>query len=109
MKNTLPDWLVYGMSKALIGEIYPAIRAIAIRFDESRTMLIRYYLDRAPLEMDDDSIEMVILDFENYFTPDMITKIDIECQFSLLPISKLDSLNGFVYARREWDLEEVMP
>ena len=39
--NTFPDWLVLCVWRALIGEIYPAIRAIAISLSDDGTLLIR--------------------------------------------------------------------
>lgn len=48
----LPDWLVACLRIALLGEIYPAIRAIAIGYHDSGLILIQYYLDREPTDFD---------------------------------------------------------
>lgn len=39
--NAFPDWLVLCVWRALMGEVYPAIRAIAISLSDDRELLIR--------------------------------------------------------------------
>ena len=48
----LPEWLILWTWQALIGEVYPSIRAIALQYSETNCLLIRYYLDREPTEDD---------------------------------------------------------
>jgi len=56
----LPHWLHRCLCAALIGEIYPEIRVIAVRFSEDNELLVRYYLDREPTEDDYDSVNLLI-------------------------------------------------
>lgn len=56
----IPEWLIICVWRALLGEIYPNIRAIALKYSESsHNLLIRYYLDREPNEDDYESISSV--------------------------------------------------
>ncbi|UAN04559.1 colicin [Achromobacter mucicolens] len=57
--SQLPDWLLACFRIALLGEIYPNIRAIAIGYHEGGFVLIRFYLDRQPIDYDFESIEVV--------------------------------------------------
>ncbi|OZI47989.1 colicin [Bordetella genomosp. 5] len=102
MKN--PEWLILCLWRALIGEIYSAIRSIAISLDDDGRLLIRYYLDRQPTDFDWESLEVVATNISASMGQDKITQIDLECKFELGPIGMLESLGGFVYSRREYDL-----
>lgn len=88
---------------ALLGEIYPSIRAIALRYDFEK-LLLRYYLDRNPIDFDYESIEVVAINFDASLSRTLIKSIDVECVFSKKPIRDLDPLDCFLYARREYDL-----
>lgn len=101
--RTLPDWLVLCVWRALIGEIYPAIRAIALSFVDERTLFICYYLDRHPTEFDWESLEVVATNISASVGREKINRIDVECKFSLGPIGSLECFEGFVYCRREYD------
>ena len=100
----LPDWLVLTIWRALLGEIYPSIRAIAVTFDEGNHLLIRYYLNRAPIDFDYESLEIVATNISASAGTSMIAHIEIECQFSTHPVGVLDALDGFIFVRREYDL-----
>ena len=90
---------------ALVTEIYPEIRAIAIRFSETNELLLRYYLDREPIEFDYDSIDMVMSEIlANTSSAKDITHYEIECIFTEEDMKELDRLDLFVYARREYAL-----
>ena len=105
MRRKIPIWLYMWISKALITEIYPEIRLIAVRFTENHELLLRYYLDREPIEYDYDSIEMVVDEITaNTSSSSDITKIEIECVYSTEPQNQLDSLDECIYARREYCL-----
>ena len=105
MKNNLPDWVVSCFRVALLGEIYPSIRAVAVKYDDSRTLLIRYYLDREPLEFDHESIEVVATNLDATMPKNSVDKIDVECVFSDEPTNRMEALHGFIYARREYEME----
>jgi len=106
MKKHIPDWLIVTLCRALLGEIYPSIRCIAIKYTEEKILFIRYYLDRAPTDMDYESMEVLATDIsvETGLDLNLIKGIEIDCQFSSSPIGKIDPLDGFVYARREYDI-----
>src|SRR5678815_1690225 len=98
----LPDWLRLWFQSALLGEIYPAIRAIAVGFSESRVLTTRFYFDREPTEDDRENMSCVLTEiFANTSSNDEIAESIEELVFSDLPLSKLDPIDGFVYARRE--------
>lgn len=99
--NNLPDWLVACFRVALLGEIYPNIRAIAIGYSENGELLIRYYLDREPTDFDRESAEVVATNLETTITEVRLSKVDIECLYTLDLQRDLPPLSGFVYARRE--------
>ena len=106
MDKILPDWLRLWFQSALITEIYPEIRAIAVAYSDKNELLVRYYLDREPIEYDLDSIEMVVSEIlANTSNSQQITKIDQECVFSNKHLSRIDRLDGLVYARREYTTE----
>ena len=100
----LPDWLRLWFQRALLGEIYPAIRAVAVGFSESRALTTRFYFDHEPTEDDRENMSCVLTEiFANTSSNDEITESIEEFVFSDLPLGKLDPLDGFVYARREYD------
>ena len=102
--KSLPDWLILCVWRAIIGEVYPAIRAIALSLGENRVLLIRYYVDRNPTEFDWESLEVVATNISASIEQDKIEHIDLDCKFSLDPIGKMECLDGFIYCRREYDL-----
>jgi hypothetical protein len=105
MANKLPSWLIVGMCHALLGEIYPEIRAIALAYSEdSGNLLIRYYLDRIPLEIDHESLEIVATNLDAGYGG-LINRIDIECVFFNDLLRDIDALDGIVYARREYPFD----
>ncbi|WP_418264583.1 hypothetical protein [Flavobacterium faecale] len=83
--------------RAILGEIYVEIRAIAIGFD-SKKLTIICYLDRMPIEDDYENLSNIAgqiladIDFET---------VEERCVFSNDLFSKLDSLDSFIYARKE--------
>lgn len=102
--KTLPDWLLLCVWRALIGEIYPAIRAISLSLRNDRTLLICYYLDRQPTDFDWESLEVVATNISASTGQDKIAHIDLECKFETDSIGSLERFGGFVYCRREYDL-----
>jgi len=102
--KSLPDWLVLCVWRALIGEIYPAIRAIALSLTDDQILLICYYLDRQPTDFDLESLEVVATNISASIGQEKISKIDLECKFASGPIGRLECLEGFVFCRRKYDL-----
>lgn len=97
-QNDIRVRLLLSMQRALLGMIYPSVRAIAVGFDQLKKLKVIYYLDREPVEDDYESISEV--------TSEVIADIDFQeveelCIYSQDPISKLDGLNSWVYTRRE--------
>jgi hypothetical protein len=91
--------------QALLGEVYPNIRAIAASFSENKELLVRYYLDRAPVEFDYESLGDVMGNvLSNTSSNEEIRSVKEECVYSTLPIGELDALDGIVFARREHDI-----
>ncbi len=106
MERPLPNWLRLWFQSVLIGEIYPEIRAIVAGYSKRNELLVRYYLDREPIEYDYDSISMVTDELSAHTSnASQFTKIDTECIYSNEHISLIDILDGVVYARREYVLE----
>lgn len=106
--NSLPDWLRLWIQDSLIGEIYPAIRAIAVRFSEERALTLRYYLDREPQEGDRESVAMVMTEIlANTSSNDEIREVHEECVCSDVLLKDIDMLDGLVFARREYETDEI--
>jgi hypothetical protein len=98
----LPDWLVACFRVALLGEIYPNIRAIAVGYYDSGFVLIRYYLDRQPTDFDLESLEIVAANLDALGGKEQaIKKIDIQCVHAEGAKRDLDPISGFLYSRRE--------
>ncbi len=78
--------------------IYPEIRAIAVGFEKTEKLTVIYYLDREPQPEDfenlsDETGEILCdIDFKN---------IEEKCIFTLEKISELNSLDSWVYIRKE--------
>jgi len=106
----LPDWLRLWFQTALLGEIYPSIRAIAVGFSDSRALTTRFYFDHEPTEEDRENMSCVLTEiFANTSSNDEISESIEEFVFARQRIGELDPLDGFVYARREYDTNAVEP
>jgi hypothetical protein len=51
--------VLISVQRALLGAIYPSIRAVAVDYDGEVKLLVIYYLDREPLEDDYENISVV--------------------------------------------------
>lgn len=101
--SQLPDWLVACFRIALLGEVYPHIRAIAVEYNENGSVLIRYYLDREPTDFDLESLEVVATNLDAMGRKKQaINRIDIECSYAKGSGRELEPLSGFIYFRREY-------
>jgi len=104
MSNKIEDWLIICVWRALLGEIYPSLRAIAISLHAEKTLLIRAYLDREPIDADTENLEIIATNITASVGADRIANIELECIYSDEPVGKLDSLDGIIYARREYNI-----
>lgn len=99
--SKLPDWLRVCLSRALLGGIYPEIRAVAVSLSKDKVMTIRYYLDRHPIDDDFENIEILETEISSMTGRDEISESKLECVYSDSPLGKIDTLGGLVYARQE--------
>jgi len=87
------------LQRALLGEVYPSIRAVAYESDDLKRLKIIYYLDREPNDMDYESLSDVCgevladLNFE---------KVEQICEYTLKPFSTLAGNSNLVYRRKEY-------
>ena len=99
----LPDWLIVEYVRVLVGKIYPEIRAIVAKyFSEEKMLLTRCYLDREPNK---DDYEMLNIATDQIVAGrgfKYIAEAEVECVCSDKLFKDLDTLDGFIYARREW-------
>lgn len=100
----MPDWLVLTVWRALLGELYPCIRAVAVSLSEDRVLVIRYYLDREPSEFDWESLEVVATNIAASTGRNRVERVELDCKFEPGSIGSLDPLNGFIYCRREYEM-----
>jgi len=98
----LPHWLIARFRIALLGEIYPNIRAIAVGYHEGGFVLIRYYLDRQPIDYDFESIDVVATNLDALGGGQDINKIDVQCVYADGYKREFEALSGFIYSRREY-------
>lgn len=86
---------------ALIGEIYPEIRAIAFDFTEG-ILSTKLYLDRNPTETDYENISCVVTEVISNFSFKIFQNVSEECIFSNEPLRVLSEIShSLVYARKE--------
>ncbi|WP_348532667.1 hypothetical protein, partial [Rhizobium indigoferae] len=79
--------------------------AEAVHHIRSKTLLIRYYLEREPTEFDVESVEILSTKMSASAGSELIERINVECFYATRPFKDLDALSGFVYCRREYDIE----
>lgn len=90
--------VLLSLQRALLGMIYPSIRAIAVGYDDIEKLKVIYYLDREPNEDDYDNINDVV--------GEVCSDINFQeaeelCVFTKEYINKLDKLVSWVYVRKE--------
>lgn len=107
MKRALPDWLRLWFQSALISEVYPQIRAIAVAYSDTNELTVRYYLDRSPSDFDYESLSMVVSAvLSNTSSGSEIVAVAEECIYSDQRMSDIDRLDGLVFARREYEIQD---
>jgi hypothetical protein len=101
MKEQLIPTLNY-FRVALSGEIYPAIRVIAIKLDDEKNLTMRWYMDREPNDDDRENMEVVAVNF-GWGPPEMnIRAFNLECVWGKGLQYELDRMDGSLYARKEF-------
>lgn len=106
MKGTLPDWLRLWFQSALISEVYPQLRAVAVAFSQANELTVRFYLDRTPTDFDYESLSMVVSEvLSNTSSSSEIAAVTEECVYSDQRLSDIDRLDGLVFARREYEIQ----
>jgi hypothetical protein len=93
----LRNRLLLSTQRALLGKIYPSIRAIAIGFNELDNLIIKMYLDKSPNEDDYEELSDI--------TGEILADIEFNnvkelCEYSESKID-LGGLDAFVYMRKE--------
>lgn len=64
-------------------------------------------MDRDPTEFDTESVNEILSYLAGrYGDQSKVSKILDECVFSNAPIKDLDALGGFVYTRREYEMQD---
>lgn len=99
--SNLPDQICLAFQRSSLGEIYAEIRCIAVGYSNDKTLTIRYYLDRSPIEDDYECLGELMTEILSDLPADAVTSVIEECIFSREIQSNLDPLDGFLYARRE--------
>jgi len=102
MENQTTVNLRLSAQRALLGMIYPEIRAITIGIEfmqNIETLKIICYLDRVPTEFDYQNIGEIT----GYILGDfnLIHKVEEICEYTTEPIGKLKMLDSLVYYRLE--------
>jgi len=97
-ENPIRKELLISAQRALLGMIYPSIRAIGVASEGVEKLKIICYLDKQPDEDDYENLGEIAgyimgdIDFES---------VEEICQYTSLPLSKLDPLDTFIYMRKE--------
>lgn len=102
--NPIEEKIRLALQSSLIGEIYPEIKAVVYSYNvEEKIFLLRYYLDREPIEEDYENISEVMAEFISHFKFSTFEKLKEECSYSSSKQkeSELDPLDGFVYLRKK--------
>ena len=106
--RNIPDDLIISVVLSMLGEIYNSIRAVAIGYDEDAGVTLLFYFDKLPTDSDLEYVNIIGDNLENIVSNDY-GSIDIQCRFSDKYLKDLDSLCGFIYARREWTDNSEQP
>lgn len=97
-----PSWLESSFLRALLGQIYPKIRAIAVGLSKNKELLVRMYLDDIPTQEDEENLSIIVTNvLADISDNEVINKVKEECLQSKSPPRDLDPLGGFIYARKE--------
>ncbi|MGN5955892.1 hypothetical protein ACP6L2_14895 [Sphingobacterium lactis] len=90
--------LLLSAQRAILGKVYPSIRAISVGFEGRKKLNIFCYLDRVIIEEDKENLS----DISAEICADIDFLVTNErCIYSLEPFSHLDNLTSWVYMRME--------
>jgi hypothetical protein len=89
--------VLLSVQRALLGNIYPSIRAIAVGYEGEEKFKIIYYLDRQPNDEDFESISDVTGKVRGDINFSEVEKL---CIFTSELVSKLDNLVSWVYIKK---------
>ena len=90
--------LLLSIQRALLGMIYPSIRAIAVEFLRLEELKVIVYLDREPIEFDYENLS----DITGEILADMeFKKVEEICLFSKATKLELKDEAIWVYMRKE--------
>lgn len=93
----LKNNLLLSAQRALLGHIYPSIRAIAVGFNELDKLTIKMYLDRKPVKDDYE----ILSEISGEILADIqVKKVEELCEYSASDLY-LGDLDVFVYVRKE--------
>jgi hypothetical protein len=91
--------LVLSSSRALLGHVYPEVRAISAGILANK-LFINCYLDRLVNNDDYENLNeisaMILGDFPEIDITDEI------CEYDMSPFHKLNHLSGWIYMRKEF-------
>lgn len=94
----LKTHVMLSAQRALLGMIYPAIRAIAIGFQDLNKLTLICYLDKEPSEDDYQNLSEIA----GYILADInFEDIEEHCIYTVEPMSQLNSLTAIIYMRQE--------
>jgi hypothetical protein len=90
--------LLISIHNALLGMIYPSIRAIFVSFHEKQLLKVTVYLDTSPTEADFENLSEI--------TTEVLADIEFEnveeiCQKHIGSLSEISDMGTCVYMRKE--------
>ncbi|WP_274628468.1 hypothetical protein [Arvimicrobium flavum] len=102
IQDEIPGWLRIWMQGVLLRNVYPALRAVAVGYYDDRTVTLRFYVDRSPVEFDHWVMEVICGELlSNTSTNAEMPALRDEIVFSTRDQNELEALSGFVFMRME--------
>ncbi|WEA00537.1 hypothetical protein [Mucilaginibacter sp. SJ] len=95
-KTDVKTLLIASGKRAIVGNISPAVRAIAIGIKDDQILQIKCYLDAIPNVSDYERLSDI--------SAEILGDIDLNateeiCEYDIRPIAELDQLFGFIYVK----------
>ncbi|MCC8427259.1 hypothetical protein [Mucilaginibacter sp. UR6-11] len=95
-KNDLKKMLEISGKRAVLGNILPTFRAIAVGIKEPHTLFIKCYLDTPPRNKEYETLSDISAEIIADIDFDQVEEV---CEYTTKPLSKLDSFDGFIYVK----------